>query len=102
MYIQNEGKDVEGLEEVNELYWTLKNAGDVTLWSGFRIWESPTDRNVWAAADNAQVTWSAHDWGMEDPNAVVIIPDEEDTTETESGAAALMAAATTLIAFLMF
>lgn len=57
IYIQENGEDVEGLEEVNELYWQLKNAGDVTLWSGFRIWEKPTDRNVWAAKDHGQTTW---------------------------------------------
>lgn len=104
MYYQENGEDVEGFEIVNELYWGLKNAGDITISSGFRIWEEPTDRETWAARDAENVSWSAHDWGMEDPNAVVIVPDAEGEGEemAESGAAALMAAATALTAIFMF
>lgn len=101
LHYQENGEDVDGLERINEVYWLLKNAGDITLWSGFRIWENSTDRNTYAEGDAAQVSWSAHDWGLEDPNGGVIVPDEEDM-ESEAGAAAIMAAATALTAILMF
>lgn len=100
MFYQENGEDVEGLEEINEAYFSIKNAGAITFSTGFRIWENQSDSETWAHGDAEQVSWSANDWGFEEPNAQVIVPDEMEMTE--SGAAALMAAATALTAFLMF
>jgi len=97
MYYSINGEDVEGLEEVNEAYWGIKNAGSVTFSTGFRVWEDPSDAETWAQGDAEQVSWSAHDWGLEDPNAVVIVPDDLDM-DSDSGASALMATAALLAA----
>lgn len=37
-YYGNNGEDAEGFEELNEMYWGIKNAGGVTINSGFRVW----------------------------------------------------------------
>merc|ERR1712076_148314 len=86
---QKGGEDTPESEQINELYWQLKNAGAFTISSGFRIWENPSDT----------VSWAANDWGLEDPNAVVIVPDEIDEETGDSGATALAALATALTAF---
>jgi len=99
MFYQENGEDVDGLEELNEFYWQIKNAGAITMWTGFRIFDGS---DLWAYGDAEQVSWSANDWGLEDPNAQVIVPDDLDET-AESGAASLaMATVTALTAFLMF
>jgi len=99
MFYQEGGEDVSGLEQLNEAYWQIKNAGAITMSTGFRIFDGS---DVWAYGDAEQVSWSANDWGLEDPNAQVIVPDDLDET-SDSGAASLaMATVTALTAFLMF
>jgi len=102
IFYQEGGEDTPESEQINELYWQLKNAGAFTISSGFRIWENPSDTETWAVGDAESVSWSANDWGLEDPNAVVIVPDEIDEETGDSGATALAALATALTAFLLF
>jgi len=68
--------------------------------TGFRIFDGS---DVWAYGDAEQVSWTANDWGLEDPNGQVIVPDDLDDSSSESGAASLaMATVTALTAYLMF
>ena len=95
-----------GDEELNGRYWAARDGDPAILETGFRVWESSSERQAEYAADAPPVAYQLYDFpGIERPPE----PEPEETgsenaggeLDGKSGALTLSAAATALIAVLI-
>lgn len=90
----------DDVQELNDMYWTLRDSPALNVLTGFRLWEDPSDDKSEYEADGGTISYRLHDFGIEKPLPAVIIPDESEMSEG-SGAFALASATATTIAAMM-
>merc|ERR1712083_963463 len=99
------GSGANAIDELNEMYWMLKNKGESTVWTGAKLYEESTDdKPTWWSDETTGTTLSYADWGLTDPNAGTDGGDDTGSgEETSDNATALLSSAAALLtAFLMF
>merc|ERR1711920_162017 len=99
------GSGANAIDELNEMYWMLKNKGESTVFTGAKLYEESTDdKPTWWSDETTGTVMAYADWMITDPNAGGDAGgDDGSSEETSDNATALVSSAAALLtAFLMF